>query len=158
MERSENRIVYVSRTETFSAGHRLFTEKLTDVENEKIFGKCTAVNGHGHNYKVRVTLRGPVHPVTGMVFNLTTLRRLMTECIMDVLDHKNINVDVPHFRDTVASSENVALYIWKQMSDRLPANLLNAVEVKEIDEASAVYFGEKSGFGHVCLPVCEIAS
>ncbi|XP_046354875.1 6-pyruvoyl tetrahydrobiopterin synthase-like [Haliotis rufescens] len=144
MERSENRTVYISRTETFSAGHRLFTEQLTDVENEKIFGKCSSVNGHGHNYKVRVTLRGPVHPVTGMVFNLTTLRRLMTECIMDVLDHKNINVDVPHFRDTVTTSENIVIFIWNQLKSKLDDDLLYEVHMQFSERHTVTYRGENA--------------
>ncbi|XP_071108510.1 6-pyruvoyl tetrahydrobiopterin synthase-like [Haliotis cracherodii] len=144
MEPTEDRIVYISRTETFSAAHRLFNEKLTDVENEKVFGKYHSVNGHGHNYKVRVTLRGPVHPVTGMVFNLTILKRLMTECIMDVLDHKNINVDVPHFRHTVPTSENIVIFIWNQLKSKLDDDLLYEVHMQSKESDAATYRGENA--------------
>ncbi|XP_048259152.1 6-pyruvoyl tetrahydrobiopterin synthase-like isoform X2 [Haliotis rufescens] len=125
MEPTEDRIVYISRTETFSAAHRLFNEKLTDVENEKIFGKCSAVNGHGHNYKVRVTLRGP-------------------ECIMDVLDHKNINMDVPHFRHTVPTSENIVIFIWNQLKKKLDDDLLYEVHMQSNESDAATYRGENA--------------
>ncbi|XP_067667743.1 6-pyruvoyl tetrahydrobiopterin synthase-like isoform X1 [Haliotis asinina] len=142
MEPTKGKIAYVSRSEIFSAGHRLFSKDLTEEENANMFGKCSTVNGHGHNYKVRVTLRGPVHPVTGMVFNLAILKDLMTECIMDVFDHKNINMDVPHFRDTVSTTENIVLFIWNQLNRRIPADLLYEVRVQSNEKNIVTYRGE----------------
>ncbi len=72
-----NMVVYVSKTESFSACHRLHCPSLSDAENLAIFGKCNNPNGHGHNYKVEVILKGKVDPTTGMVINLTDLKQYM---------------------------------------------------------------------------------
>ncbi|XP_043912227.1 6-pyruvoyl tetrahydrobiopterin synthase isoform X2 [Protopterus annectens] len=76
------RMAYITRIETFSACHRLHSKTLSEEENKKIFGKCNNPNGHGHNYKVEVTVYGEIHPVTGMVINITDLKAYMqhTDC------------------------------------------------------------------------------
>ncbi|XP_046354869.2 6-pyruvoyl tetrahydrobiopterin synthase-like isoform X1 [Haliotis rufescens] len=135
-------IVYISRTESFSACHRLHSNKLTDEENAKVFGKCNNPNGHGHNYKVEVVLRGPVDPVTGMVFNLVDLKKYMAEGVMAIVDHKHLDKDVPYFKDVVSSAENIAVYIWDQLKSRLPDNLLYEVKVHETDKNVTFYRGE----------------
>ncbi|XP_045872283.1 6-pyruvoyl tetrahydrobiopterin synthase isoform X1 [Meles meles] len=91
----------VSRLVTFSATHRLHSKSLSNEENLKLFGKCNNPNGHGHNYKVVVTVHGEIDPVTGMVMNLTDLKEYMEEAIMKPLDHKNLDLDVPYFADVV---------------------------------------------------------
>ncbi len=74
---------------------------LSKEENDKLFGKCARENGHGHNYIVKVTVRGPVDECTGMVMNIADLKRTMEECIMAPLDHRNLDKDVPYFKDRV---------------------------------------------------------
>uniref|UniRef100_A0A8I3MYK2 6-pyruvoyl tetrahydrobiopterin synthase n=2 Tax=Canis lupus familiaris TaxID=9615 RepID=A0A8I3MYK2_CANLF len=92
----------VSRLVSFSATHRLHSKSLSNEENLKLFGKCNNPNGHGHNYKVVVTVHGEIDPVTGMVMNLTDLKEYMEEAIMKPLDHKNLDLDVPYFADVVS--------------------------------------------------------
>ncbi|XP_070621683.1 6-pyruvoyl tetrahydrobiopterin synthase-like isoform X2 [Erythrolamprus reginae] len=91
----------VSRCAAFSASHRLHSPLLSDEENLKLFGKCNNPNGHGHNYKVEVTVQGEIDPLTGMVINLTDLKDYMEETIMGPLDHKNLDKDVPYFAEVV---------------------------------------------------------
>ncbi|KAF3830887.1 hypothetical protein GH733_002125 [Mirounga leonina] len=93
--------VRVSRLVSFSATHRLHSKSLSNEENLKLFGKCNNLNGHGHNYKVVVTVHGEIDPVTGMVMNLTDLKEYMEEAIMKPLEHKNLDLDVPYFADVV---------------------------------------------------------
>ncbi|XP_030361206.1 6-pyruvoyl tetrahydrobiopterin synthase isoform X2 [Strigops habroptila] len=95
------RLARVSRAVTFSACHRLHSKSLSNEENLKLFGKCNNPNGHGHNYKVIVTVRGEIDPVSGMVINLTDLKEYMQEAIMEPLDHKNLDKDVPYFAEVV---------------------------------------------------------
>uniref|UniRef100_A0A674GQS7 6-pyruvoyl tetrahydrobiopterin synthase n=1 Tax=Taeniopygia guttata TaxID=59729 RepID=A0A674GQS7_TAEGU len=95
------RLARLSRSVTFSACHRLHSKSLSDEENLKLFGKCNNPNGHGHNYKVVVTVRGEIDPVSGMVMNLTELKEFMQEAIMEPLDHKNLDKDVPYFSEVV---------------------------------------------------------
>ncbi|XP_021368616.1 6-pyruvoyl tetrahydrobiopterin synthase-like [Mizuhopecten yessoensis] len=135
-------IVYISRTESFSACHRLHSTQLSDEENRKIFGKCNNPYGHGHNYSVEVILRGPVDPVTGMVMNLTDLKKFMNMAIMDVMDHKNVDKDVPYFKDVVSTAENIAVFIWKSLSQHLESGLLYEVKVHETGKNVAFYRGE----------------
>lgn len=75
---------------------------LSDSVNKEIFGKCNNPNGHGHNYSVEVTLRGPIDKLTGMVMNLTELKSAMDNSFLKDLDHKNIDKDVPHFKNVVS--------------------------------------------------------
>uniref|UniRef100_A0A8I3WQL0 6-pyruvoyl tetrahydrobiopterin synthase n=1 Tax=Callithrix jacchus TaxID=9483 RepID=A0A8I3WQL0_CALJA len=93
----------VSRGISFSASHRLHSKFLSEEENLKLFGKCSNPNGHGHNYKVVVTVHGQIDPATGMVMNLTDLKKHMEEAIMQPLDHKNLDLDVPYFADVLSA-------------------------------------------------------
>ncbi|XP_033634429.1 6-pyruvoyl tetrahydrobiopterin synthase-like [Asterias rubens] len=140
---SKGRVVYVSKTESFSACHRLHCPSLSDEENLAIFGKCNNPNGHGHNYKAEVILKGKVDPITGMVINLTDLKQYMKTAIMDPLDHKNIDKDVPYFKGVVSTSENIAIFIWDQMKIQLPdPELLYEVKLHETDKNIVHYRGE----------------
>nr|XP_034995563.1 6-pyruvoyl tetrahydrobiopterin synthase-like isoform X2 [Zootoca vivipara] len=115
---------------------------LSDEENKKLFGKCNNANGHGHNYKVEVTVRGEIDPTTGMVINLTDLKDYMEEAIMEPLDHKNLDKDVPYFAEVVSTTENVAVYIWENLQKHLPKGTLYKVKVYETDKNVVVYKGE----------------
>lgn len=144
MDKSKKpRTVCLTRIEKFSACHRLHSIQLSEEENKEIFGKCNNPNGHGHNYKVEVTLKGQVDPVTGMVINLTDLKEYMKKAIMVPLDHKHLDLDVDYFKDVVSTTENVAIYIWDQMKALLPdPNLLYEVKIHETDNNIVVYRGE----------------
>uniref|UniRef100_A0A0B6YE78 6-pyruvoyltetrahydropterin synthase n=1 Tax=Arion vulgaris TaxID=1028688 RepID=A0A0B6YE78_9EUPU len=136
-------LVYVQRSESFSACHRLHSPYLSDEENSVLYGKCNHEHGHGHNYKVEVTLRGPVDPVTGMVINIVDLKKWMKDAIMTVLDHRNLDKDVPFFKTHVSSMENITVFIWESMKEKL-GNLLYEIRVHETDHNIAWYRGEKS--------------
>lgn len=81
-------MVFLARRETFSASHRLHSKRLTDKENKELYGKCNNPHGHGHNYILVVTVCGEVDPTTGMVMNLTELKTIIKETVLDILDHK----------------------------------------------------------------------
>ncbi|XP_005069555.1 6-pyruvoyl tetrahydrobiopterin synthase isoform X1 [Mesocricetus auratus] len=132
----------LSRLVSFSASHRLHSPSLSDEENLEVFGKCNNPNGHGHNYKVVVTVHGEIDPATGMVMNLTDLKEYMEEAIMKPLDHKNLDLDVPYFADVVSTTENVAVYIWESLQKLLPTGVLYKVKVYETDNNIVVYKGE----------------
>ncbi|KAM4646211.1 6-pyruvoyl tetrahydrobiopterin synthase isoform 3-T3 [Amazona ochrocephala] len=140
------RLARVSRAVTFSACHRLHSKSLSNEENRKLFGKCNNPNGHGHNYKVIVTVRGEVSvidPVSGMVINLTDLKEYMQEAIMEPLDHKNLDKDVPYFAEVVSTTENLAVFIWENLKKLLPVGTLYKVKVYETDQNTVVYKGEE---------------
>lgn len=134
-------IVYITRKESFCASHRLHNPKLSDEENRSIFGKCNNKNGHGHNYTIKVTVCGPVDPITGMVMNLTDLKKHMNS-VLDPLDHKNLDLDIAYFADVCSTAENIAVYIWNGLLKLLPEGLLYEVKVNETGKNSARYRGE----------------
>ncbi|NXS67325.1 PTPS synthase, partial [Pandion haliaetus] len=124
------------------------SKSLSDEENLKLFGKCNNPNGHGHNYKVRLLISLlfslQIDPVSGMVINLTDLKEYMQEAIMEPLDHKNLDKDVPYFAEVVSTTENVAVFIWENLKKLLPVGTLYKVKVYETDQNIVVYKGEET--------------
>ncbi|KAF8563515.1 hypothetical protein P879_09936 [Paragonimus westermani] len=135
---------YLTRIEHFSACHRLHSLHLTDTENRHTFGKCNNPNGHGHNYKLEVTLFGPVDPKTGMVMNLTELNSVIQRNVLDFVDHKNLDKDVDYFRDNsvVSTTENLAVFIWNQLLLSIPRTVLHEVKLWETDKNVITYRGD----------------
>ncbi|NXG36805.1 PTPS synthase, partial [Dromaius novaehollandiae] len=124
------------------------SKSLSDEENLKLFGKCNNPNGHGHNYKARplssLLFSLQIDPVSGMVLNLTDLKEYMQEAIMEPLDHKNLDKDVPYFAEVVSTTENVAVFIWENLKKLLPTGTLYKVKVYETDQNIVVYKGEET--------------
>uniref|UniRef100_A0A3P9B7Z8 6-pyruvoyl tetrahydrobiopterin synthase n=1 Tax=Maylandia zebra TaxID=106582 RepID=A0A3P9B7Z8_9CICH len=140
------RIGYISRIESFSTCHRLHSIHLSDEENKEVYGKCNNPNGHGHNYKglnkCVFCICFQIDAKTGMVMNLTDLKKCIEEVIMIPLDHKNLDKDVPYFTTVVSTTENVAVYIWDNMVKVLPPGLLYEIKIHETDKNVVVYRGE----------------
>jgi 6-pyruvoyltetrahydropterin/6-carboxytetrahydropterin synthase len=109
---------HLTRCYEFSASHRLHSSGLSEAENQRIYGKCNNPWGHGHNYRLEVTVAGPVSAATGMVMNIVDLDRLVQDEVLDPFDHKNLNLDVEHFRDIVPTSENLLLEIAARLAGR----------------------------------------
>jgi 6-pyruvoyltetrahydropterin/6-carboxytetrahydropterin synthase len=105
----------VTRAYRFSASHRLHTDAFSDDENVRVFGKCNNPFGHGHNYELRITVRGPVDPITGMVVSLGHLDRYVAERVLSELDGNNMNLDVPEFRELIPTTENVTHVIARRL-------------------------------------------
>lgn len=131
----------ISRKMHFCAGRRYHVARLSEAENEALFGLAHSKSGHGANFTAEVTVEGRVDPTTGMVMNLTDLDAAMKE-IIDPLDHKMLHVDVPHFRETVPTDENLAIYVWDGLKGRLPAGCrLASVRIYEDPLRYAEYRG-----------------
>ncbi|NWJ45026.1 MAG: 6-carboxytetrahydropterin synthase [Chloroflexi bacterium] len=135
-------VVYLTRRANFSSAHRLHSPELSAEENRIIFGKCNNPNGHGHNYTLEVTVRGEINPVTGMVLNLTELKKAMEEAVIDEVDHKHLNLDVPIFREINPTAENMVVVFWKLLEQRLKGGILHEVKLWETENNVAVYRGE----------------
>lgn len=133
----------MTRKAQISCCHRLNSLLLSEEENKRVFGKCNNVFGHGHNYTVEVTVRGPVDPSTGMVMNLEDLKDCMQKVLMDQMDHKNIDKQVDYFRETVSTTENVAIYIFEELKKHMSKpELLYEVKVHETDKNVMCFRGE----------------
>ncbi len=107
---------YLTIKTHFSAAHRLAREELSQQENESIYGKCARPHGHGHNYFLEVTVKGSIHPRTGMICDLSALEKLVEEIIVEPFDHTFLNKDIPFFASCVPTAENIALYIADSLS------------------------------------------
>lgn len=137
-------IAYLTRCESFCAAHRIHNPSLDDETNRSLFGKCNNPNGHGHNYKVEVTIKGPVDSTTGMVINLMELRDIMT-MVIEPMDHRRLDQDIEHFvaNGLVATAENIAIYMWNKISKLLPhtTTMVN-LRLHETDKHYIDYKGE----------------
>jgi 6-pyruvoyltetrahydropterin/6-carboxytetrahydropterin synthase len=111
--------VEITRREEFSASHRLHNPELSDGENRALYGICNNPNGHGHNYELEVTVRGPVPDRTGMVMNLTDLMAVLREGVLPEIDHKHLNLDVPWLRGVIPTAENLAVALWSRIEPEL---------------------------------------
>ena len=108
-------IVTLTRRLQFNAAHRVHNPALSDEENVRLFGKCNNPNWHGHNYILDVSVRGPVDDRTGYVLDLSALKKIVEERAVNLIDHRNFNLDVPFMRGVIPTSENIIVAIWKQL-------------------------------------------
>ena len=105
----------VTRRYRFAASHRLHTPRLSDAENRELYGKCNHPYGHGHNYEVEITVRGPVEESTGRAVDLAELDRLVKTEVLDGFDHRNLNLEIGRFAEVVPTSENLALELERRL-------------------------------------------
>lgn len=135
--------VYLTRRERFNAAHKLWVEEWTDEKNEEVFGKCANKNWHGHNYKLFVTVKGTPDPVTGMVMDLKDLKKIINEEVIDDLDHRNLDMDVPWMDGRISSAENIAIAIWERLSDKVKGHgaELHQVRLWETENNVIDYYG-----------------
>ena len=135
-------MVYLTRRATFSAAHRLWSEALNEDENYALYDKRANPYGHGHNYTLEVTIYGRPDPRTGMVLNLTTMKQIMHEQIIDWVDHKHLNYDVPWLEGIIPTTEMLVIKFWERLADAFPEGLLYDVTLYETENNSASYRGE----------------
>jgi len=136
-------MLYITRIEHFSAAHKLYNQGWSREKNEEVFGKCANENWHGHNFELYVTLKGWPDPDTGFVFDVKKLSLIVKEHVIEQLDHKNLNEDVPFMKDKICSIENLVIAIWDQLEPHLPANVkLHGLKLYETPRIFVEYFGK----------------
>jgi 6-pyruvoyltetrahydropterin/6-carboxytetrahydropterin synthase len=136
-------MVYLTRKEHFNAAHKLYNPNWSREKNEEVFGVCANENWHGHNYDLYVTVKGIPNPDTGFVFDAKKLGELIRDCVIEKLDHKNLNLDVSFLKDKLCSTENVAIAIWNELNPLLPKNAkLHCIKLVETSKIYVEYFGE----------------
>ena len=111
--------VKISRRAHFNAAHRLYRKDWSDEKNNLIFGKCNNPNFHGHNYELIVSVSGEIDKETGYVLDVKILTDLIKEEVENPFDHKNLNLDVPEFKDLNPTAENIVVVIWNKLRKRL---------------------------------------
>ena len=136
-------MVYLTRSEHFNAAHKLFNPNWSIEKNEAVFGKCANQNWHGHNYELLVTVKGAPDPDTGFVFDVKQLSHLIREYVIEQIDHKNLNMDVPFMKNKICSTENLAMAIWQELAPHLPGSVqLHCIKLYETPRIYVEYYGE----------------
>lgn len=124
----KNPQVVVTRRMHFSAAHRVHNPAMSDEENRRTFGKCNNPNWHGHNYILDVSVRGGLDERTGYVIDLSRIKEIATTAVIDKVDHRNLNLEVDFLRDTIPTTENLVVAIWRVLEPALrPAKLSKLV-------------------------------
>ena len=140
-------MVYLTRSEHFNAAHKLYNPAWGYEKNEEVFGKCANENWHGHNYELLVTVKGSPRADTGFVFDVKRLSDIIKEYVIEVVDHRNLNIDVEFMKGKMCSTENLAIEIWKQLVPHLPAGVqLHCIKLYETPRIYVEYFGEYQTF------------
>jgi 6-pyruvoyltetrahydropterin/6-carboxytetrahydropterin synthase len=109
-------MITLKRLESFCASHRLYNPNWSDEKNLEVYGKCSHIHGHGHNYKLEVCISGEIDSQTGMVFDLQLLKNILQNLILQDVDHKHLNFDVPWLEGLVPTTEVLVDAIWKRLN------------------------------------------
>ena len=135
--------VYITRRESFNAAHKLYREEWSEEKNDEVFGKCSNHNWHGHNFTIYVTVKGMPNPETGFVINLKDLSKIIKEEVIEPLDHKNLNLDVPFLKGLLASTENVVIQVWERIKQPIAdaGGELAKIKLVETENNFVEYFG-----------------
>jgi len=133
--------ISITRTYRFCAAHRLHTEQLPDDVNQKIFGKCNNLNGHGHNYIIQVTVQGELDTKTGLITDVNQLDQIVHETIIARFDHQHLNFD-PAFQCLTTTGENLARVTWDLLVNRIPSGRLEKIGVVETRDNFFEYVGD----------------
>jgi 6-pyruvoyltetrahydropterin/6-carboxytetrahydropterin synthase len=134
--------VTVCRKAHFNAAHRLFNPQWDDERNAHVFGKCSNPNFHGHNYELIVKIRGEINPLTGYVVDTKQLKELIEECIIEHLDHKNLNLEVEEFKELNPTVENISVVIWNILRSKIETFLELSIVLFETERNFAEYDGK----------------
>ncbi len=131
----------VTRRVHFNSAHRLWNPSFSAEENERVFGVCNNPNFHGHNYNLDVSVEGEIDPATGYVLDINRLKAIVQECVGRHLDHKNLNLDVPWFRELIPTAENIAVVCWRLLAPAVAPARLARIRLWETERNYVDYDG-----------------
>jgi len=135
--------LYLTRREHFNAAHKLYNPLWTSEKNDAVFGKCANENWHGHNFELFVTVKGAPDPDTGFIVDAKLLSKIIKEYVVDVLDHRNLNLDIPFMEGKICSIENLVFEIWGQLAPQMPHGVqLHCIRLVETPRIYVEYFGD----------------
>ena len=135
-------MIYLTRKCEFSASHYYHNPQWTEDENRRVFGKCANWNGHGHNYTLEVTVKGEIDPTTGFVVDLKQLKDILNREVVDAMDHRHLNKEVPEFAAKIPTTENIAIAIWQRLDEKLNVAKLHRVRLYEMPDLFVDFYGE----------------
>src|SRR5262249_53240797 len=127
---------------TFSAAHRLHNPKFDREWNRRVYDRDENPAGHGHNYVIKVSVRGEIDPDTGMVIDLKKLKSIIRERVIEHVDHSNLNADVDFLHGIIPTAENLARAFWRRLAPAIREGSLYEIVLEETEKNSVVYRGE----------------
>ncbi|HEV2687063.1 MAG TPA: 6-carboxytetrahydropterin synthase [Bryobacteraceae bacterium] len=138
--------MFITRKAEFSASHVCAHSSLTAEQNHELYGAAANPSGHGHNYIVEVTLAGDPDPATGMIFDLKQLKEIINKTVVEPMDHRFLNYEVPPFDQVVPTAENVAAEIWNRLEPHFRGGRasLHNVRLYETEDLYVDYAGSRS--------------
>ncbi|HBY58518.1 MAG TPA: 6-pyruvoyl tetrahydrobiopterin synthase [Solibacterales bacterium] len=136
----------LTRRAEFSASHVCALPSLGEAENRALYGDGARPHGHGHNYALEVTVAGDPDPVTGMVVDLKDLKAILERTVIEPMDHRFLNHEVPPFDRVVPTPENIAIEIWRRLEPEINRDgaRLHCVRLYETGDLWVEYFGEQA--------------
>jgi 6-pyruvoyltetrahydropterin/6-carboxytetrahydropterin synthase len=135
-------MILLTRKAEFSSSHYYWSDQLSEAENLRLFGKCANRNGHGHNYTLEVTVKGEVDQRSGFVVDLKQLKEIMNREVLDAMDHRFLNKEVPEFATRIPTTENLAIAVWQRLVSKLEKAQLHRVRVYETPDLFVDFYGE----------------
>ncbi|MEZ4915964.1 MAG: 6-carboxytetrahydropterin synthase [Chitinophagales bacterium] len=135
-------MVYLTRVEHFNAAHKLHVDEWSEEKNKEMFGKCCNPYFHGHNFEIFVTIKGKPNPTTGFIMNVHDLSKIIKKEVVERFDHKNLNLEIEHFKKVQPSSENFVMLIWDILKEKLDGYELHCLKLQETDRIYVEYYGE----------------
>ncbi len=135
-------MIYLTRRAEFSASHYYHNPVFTPEENQRVFGKSANPHGHGHNYTIEVTVGGEINPATGMILNIRDLKKLLETEVLELMDHKFLNKEVPAFATRNPTTENIAVEIWNLLAPKLNFGKLHRIRLYESPDLFVDYYGD----------------
>jgi 6-pyruvoyltetrahydropterin/6-carboxytetrahydropterin synthase len=135
-------MIYLTRRYHFSASHRLYSPRLSEADNQRVYGKCANPGGHGHNYALEVTVAGEPDPVTGMVVDLARLDGFVEQEILERFDYAYLNA-AADFADRVPTTENVCIAVYRRLQEGFCDAGVASVRLEETSLNSFIYRGEQ---------------
>lgn len=138
IDAEDSKVYYLSEKFEFAATHKLWNDKFSDEKNLEVFGKCSNAAGHGHNYVVEVTVE---RPVSEEEFGIGAFEQVVEDEFLSLFDHKNLNIEVPEFRELNPTVENIARVVWDRLNGKFGSEKLSTVTVWENDKTYCTYSG-----------------
>ena len=133
---------YLTKQYKFCAAHRYWNSNWSDEKNDQIFGEDVRI--HGHNYILDITIFGPIDDDSGFIINLFELNKIIKLHVLDVMDHSQIQLDIPWFESKQPSTENMVVFIWEQIVTKIPNPAkLNSIKLRETPTIFTEYFGQE---------------
>ena len=133
---------YLTKQYKFCAAHRYWNPNWSDEKNYQMFGEDIRI--HGHNYTLDITISGPINDESGFIVNLFELNKIVKLHVLDVMDHNQIQLDIPWFESKQPSTENMVVFIWEQIVTKIPNPAkLNSIKLRETPTIFTEYFGQE---------------